>query len=204
MNLRSLLDLDLPTLADAEQRLGDLATQRRRRLTAAAALGVLAVVAELLLPQFWFALAAGAGAAFAAAVAAFDRRRSLLAGLLQVREAYRLEAVSNAGARFASLARRRRLAGWLRKIVRAAEGEELHEAYSAAAIEARVLARRERLLALASALETADTDVHPAGVAIVHRLLTRPSLSPLYNPGLDEEILDVVLYRAERCVDLAA
>ena len=38
-------------------------------------------------------------------------------------------------------------------------------------------------------------------MAIVHRMLTRPGLSPLYNPGLPEETLDEAIRRAEACVE---
>jgi hypothetical protein len=34
---------------------------------------------------------------------------------------------------------------------------------------------------------------------IVHRLLTRPGHSPLYNPDLQESRLDDLLQRAEAC-----
>ena len=204
MNLRSLLDLDLPPLADAERRLADLAGQRSRRLAAAVVLAALAVAAAVLIPQVSFPLAAGAVAAFAAGVTAVGRRRSLLSGLVQVRAAYQLRAVSEDGVRFANVDRRHRLARWLRIMVHAAEGSEQHPAYTATAIEERVLAQRERLLALAVALESPEQELHPAGVAIVHRLLTRPSLSPLYNPALGEDILEVVLHRVEACRDRTA
>jgi hypothetical protein len=36
-------------------------------------------------------------------------------------------------------------------------------------------------------------------VAIVHRLLTRPSVSPLFNPLLEERLLDDALHRVEAC-----
>jgi hypothetical protein len=197
--MRSLLDLDLPPLVDAERRLNELSSQRTRRLKGAAALTVLAAVAALVLPEFWIALVAGALAALGAAGSAFARRQALLAALLQVRDAYRLETVSRAGARFASRGRRERLALWLRKIVRAAEGGEVRAAYTAAALDGRVLVRKERLLAVAAALEDRQDELHPAGVAIVHRLLTRPSLSPLFNPELEERILDDALHRVDAC-----
>ena len=70
---------------------------------------------------------------------------------------------------------------------------------TAAALDARVLARKERLLRVAAALDGRDDELHPAGVAIVHRLLTRPSVSPLFNPQLEEQILDDALHRVEAC-----
>jgi hypothetical protein len=43
--------------------------------------------------------------------------------------------------------------------------------------------------------------VHPASVALVHQLLTRPGLSPLYNIGLQEDVLDLALHRVEAGVE---
>jgi len=199
MRLRSLLDLDLPPLVDAERLLGELRDQRTWRLAGAVVMMALAVAAVVALPQVWLVPAAGALAALATAGIAFDRRRTLLEALLQVREAYRLEEVSEAGTRFATRERRTRLAGWMRDIVGAAEGREVRVAYTAAALDARVLARKERLLRVAAALDGRDDALHPAGVAIVHRLLTRPSISPLFNPQLEERILDDALHRVEAC-----
>jgi hypothetical protein len=114
-----------------------------------------------------------------------------------------MEPVAHAGARFASHARRVRLARWLRDIVGTAEHCVVSASYPTLAIEERVLGRKQRLLALATALEARDRPLHPAGVAITHRMLTRPGLSPLYNPGLPEETLDETLHRIERCIELS-
>ena len=197
--MRSLLDLDVPPLADAERKLAELSRQRRARLLSTAALGVLAVAAALVVPQLGFVLLAGAFAALVTAAVALSRRRALLGTLLQVREAYGLDAVSQAGTRFASRERRGRLASGLRRIVVAAEEQQPRPGYTATALELRVLARKERLLAVATALEDRDEALHPAGVAIVHRLLTRPPVSPLFNPALDELALDDALHRIEAC-----
>jgi len=75
--MRSLLDLDLPPLVDAERRLDELSSQRSGRLKGAAALTILAVVTALFLPEFWIALMAGALAALGAAGSAFARRQAL-------------------------------------------------------------------------------------------------------------------------------
>jgi hypothetical protein len=200
MRLRSLLDLDLPPLVEAERLLAELSRQRTLRLAGAAGLAAAAGVAVWLLPRMWaVAAVAGAAAALVLSLVALDRRRSLLAGLVQVRDAYRLEEVARAGTRFATSARRRRLAGWMRDIVGAAEGRRVRAPYTASVLDDRVLARRDRLLAVARALEQREGELHPAGVAIVHRLLTRPSTSPLFNPMLDEQVLDDTLHRVEAC-----
>ena len=195
--MRSLLDVELPPLPEAEERLATLRRQERARLAGAFILTVLAGAAVPVSAELWPALGAGAVAAVATGAAAFDRRHALLTALLRVREAYRLDAVRVAGVRFASLARRRRLAAWLRKVVRLAEGDDGAVGYDAGALDDRVLARRERLLALAEALESPSRDVHPASVALIHCLLTRPPSSPLYNPGIDADVLDLALHRAE-------
>jgi hypothetical protein len=198
--VRSLLDLNLPPLVDAERQLAELSDQRTQRLIGAVALTALAVGSAVVVSQLWIVLAAGAVTALVTAAWASTRRRTLLSALVQVREAYRVEAVSAAGARSATPARRERLAVGVRSIVHAAEGREGHPAYTAAALEERVLARKERLLRVAAALEGHEDELHPAGVAIMHRMLTRPSVSPLFNPALDEHTLDDALHRVEACV----
>ena len=199
MGLRSILDLDFPPLADAERRLSELSRQLRLRLLGTAALSVLALAAALVVPQLGLVLLAGASAALVTAAVALARRRALLSTLLQVREAYGLDAVSRAGTRFANRERRGRLATGLRRIVVAAEEQRPRPGYTATALELRVLARKERLLAVAASLEDHNEALHPAGVAIVHRLMTRPSVSPLFNPALDELVLDDALHRIEAC-----
>ena len=198
--MRSLLDLNLPPLVDAERQLAELSDQRTQRLIGAVALTALAAGTAAVVSQLWIVVAAGAATALITALWALARRRSLLSALVQVRDAYRVEAVSAAGERFATPARRERLAVGVRSIVRAAEGREGHPAYTAAAIQERVLARKERLLRVAAALDGEVDVLHPAGVAIMHRLLTRPSVSPLFNPALAEHTLDDTLHRVEACV----
>jgi hypothetical protein len=197
--LRTVVDRDLPPLQVAERRLADLSRQRRNRLVAAVALALLAVAVGLAYPQVGIALALGAIAALVAATAAVIERRTLLANLIPVRGAYRIESVSRAGRRFANPGRRRRLAESLRAAVRDAEDGAPHTAYTVAPLGERVLERRGRLLGLGDALDGDEADLHPAGVVIVHRLLTRPGHSPLYNPDLDESRLDDLLQRAEAC-----
>jgi hypothetical protein len=198
--VRSLLDLNLPPLVDAERQLAELSAQRTQRLIGAVALAALAVGAAIISSQLWIVLAAGAVAALAMALWALARRRSLLSALVQVRDAYRVEAVSAAGTRFATAARRERLAAGVRSVVDASEGRQRHPAYTAAALAERVAARKERLLRVAAALDGEADALHPAGVAIMHRLLTRPSVSPLFNPALEEHTLDDALHRVEACV----
>jgi len=197
--LRTVVDRELPPLQVAERRLADLSRQRRNRLIAAVALAVLAVAVGLAYPRVGIALAVGAIAAVAAAVAAVSQRRALLANLMPVREAYRIDSVSRAGRLFANPGRRRRLAESLRAAVRDAEDGTRRTAYTVAPLGERVLERRGRLLALGDALDGDEADLHPAGVVSVHRRLTRPGHSPLYNPDLAESRLDDLLQVVEAC-----
>jgi hypothetical protein len=129
------------------------------------------------------------------------RRRELIAALLRERDAYAIDDVRREGARFANVARRRRLGAWLRKLVRIAETDELPPSINLRVLDERVRPRRDRLLRIADALEAEDRPIHPASVALLHQLLTRPPLSPLYNPGLDEDLLDLALHRIEAGVE---
>jgi hypothetical protein len=82
-----------------------------------------------------------------------------------------------------------------------ANGEELPASASVRVIPERVEPERARLLRIADALEDDERPIHPASVALMHRLLTRPGLSPLYNPGLEADLLTLALHRVEAGVD---
>lgn len=199
-----MLDFEQGSVRDAEDRLAALRKQRREGFAGALLLPMLAAAAFFYLPfEVPVGFMAGTLAAVGLIAIATDRRRQLMAELIQRHEAYCLEPVARAGTRFASPARRERLAAWLRDIVRTADQCEVSSSYTTLAIEERVLCRRRQLLDLAAALETPDLSLHPAGVAITHRMLTRPGISPLYNPGLPERTLDDTLRRIERCIQTA-
>ena len=53
----------------------------------------------------------------------------------------------------------------------------------------------------ADAFEDDAREVHPACVALLHQVLTRPGVSPLYNIGLHEDLLDLALHRVEAGID---
>ena len=197
--LRTVVDRDLPPLQVAERRLADLARRRRNRLVAAAALALLAVAVGLAYPQIGIALAVGAIAALVAAAAALIERRGLLAKLIPVRGAYRIESVSRAGRRFANPGRRQRLAQSLRAAVRDAEDGAPHTAYTVAPLGERVLERRERLLALADALDGDEADLQPAGVVIVQPAADEARPLAALQPGPPESRLDDLLLRVEAC-----
>jgi hypothetical protein len=203
MPLKSVLERDAPRSPEAEAKLVVL-RQQARDFAIAAGLGAGGTaIAVAVAPQLAVALAAAAVLMIVLTGRSLWRRRELLNALLLDREAYSLEAVRDRATRFITLERRRRLGKWARTIVMVAKGEELPASASVRVLADRVLPRHERLLRIADALEDDDRPVHPASVALMHRLLTRPGLSPLYNPGLDEDLLDLALHRVEAGVDRA-
>jgi hypothetical protein len=201
MALKSVLEQDAPRSPEAEAKLVVL-RQQARDFGIASLLGVagtaLAVAAA---PHLAFALVAATVLTLVLSGRSLWRRRELLSALLLDRDAYSIEAVRDRATRFATPERRRRLGKWARTIVEVARGEELPASASVRVLPDRVLPRHECLLRIADALEDDDRPVHPASVALLHRLLTRPGLSPLYNPGLDEDLLDLALHRVEAGVD---
>jgi hypothetical protein len=197
MALRSVLEHSVAPTSEAERRLKDLHRRAREMAVSGLVLTAATIPAAVIIPPLGIALGTGAAAAFALALLARSRRRSLLLALLGNRDAYWIEAVQHEGICFSSADRRQRLARWLRSVVGFADGAERLPAYSAISLTDRVLARRERLLSIADAFEATDHPVHPASVVLVHQLLTRPGSSPLYNPGLDDELLDFALNKVE-------
>jgi hypothetical protein len=89
----------------------------------------------------------------------------------------------------------------LRTLVAVADGQEPPPSATVRAIDERVRQRRERLLHLADAVENDIRNIHPASIALLHQVLTRPGLSPLYNPGLEEDLLDLALHRVEAGIE---
>lgn len=194
---RSLLDTDRGNIAGAERFLAELAADCRLRLRVAVAAAALGAAAFVLYPGLRVGIAVAVVGALVLPLATRLRRRALLAELVRDRRAYSIAAVREAGERFADPRRRGRLAAWLRVVVRRADGEDSHVGCTAPSLDERVRPRRERLLAIADALEAPDRPPHPASTALVHALLTRPPSSPLYNAGLDEDVLDLSLHRIE-------
>jgi hypothetical protein len=201
MPLRSVLERELPPPREAELKLEAFRAQARDfALASALALAgtVVAIVAE---PRLAPVLAAATVAMLLLAGRSRWRRHELLTILLPARHAYSIDAVRSQAARFATGVRRRRLGSWLRKVVAVAAGEEHPPSANVRVIDARVRPRRERLLRLADAFEDDAREIHPASVALLHQLLTRPGVSPLYNPGIQEDLLDLALHRVEAGVE---
>jgi hypothetical protein len=199
--LKSVLERDLPPSREAELKLGALRAQARDFGVACALSLVGAVVMVAIDQRLALALAAGAAATLLLAVRSTWRRRELLVLLLSDRNAYSIDAVRRQATRFATPSRRHRLGAWLRNLVAVADGQEFPASTQIRPLDARVRPRRERLLKLAAAFEDDFRDVHPASVALLHQVLTRPSLSPLYNNGLQEDLLDLALHRVEAGIE---
>lgn len=201
MALRSVLEREVPPSQESELKLGALAAQSRDYAVAALVGFVGAPFALVAQRQLGLAIVAAAIAAAVLGLRSRLRRRELLALLMRDRGAYEIEAVRNEGERFANPARRHRLGAWLRNLVKVADAEGVPASLNLRAIDDRVRPRRERLLRLADAFETDARSIHPASVALLHQLLTRPPTSPLYNHGLEEDLLDLVLHRVEAGLD---
>jgi hypothetical protein len=199
--LKSVLERDLPSSREAELKLGALRAQARDFEVACCLSLVGAAIAFVVDTRLALALVAAAVAMLLLAARSLWRRRELLVMLLTDRDAYSIGAVRRQAARFATPNRRHRLGAWLRKVVAVAEGQEYPPSTSVRVIDARVRPRRERLLKLADALEDDVRSVHPASVALLHQVLTRAGLSPLYNLGLHEDLLDLALHRVEAGID---
>jgi hypothetical protein len=191
----SQLDPSGLPLQEVELRLATLRSLTRRMFAAALTLTAVAAATALVSSRVAISFGVAAAAAFIVATGARLRGRALVSRLLWVRAAYRLDVVRAAGSEFATPQRCRRLAAGLRRVVAFGDGEFALPGYIAS-LDERVLERRGRLLALAEAFES-PRPIHPASVALLHRLLTLPASSPLYNPALGEDLLDLTLHEVE-------
>ena len=199
--LKSVLERDLPPSREAEFKLGALRSQARDFGIACALSLVGALIAFAIDPRLAVALLATAVGTGALCGRSVWRRRGLLVALLSDRNSYSIDAVRRQAERFATPTRTHRLAAWLRKLVAVADGDELPASTHVRPLDARVKPRRERLLKLADALDEDARDVHPASVALLHQMLTRPALSPLYNIGLEDDLVDLALHRVEAGIE---
>lgn len=201
--LKSVLERNLPRSREAEARLDALRGQARDFGIACGLSLIGAVVAIAIDPRLTLGLAAIAVGTGVLCARSRWRRRELLVMLLIERDAYEIEAVRRHATRFATPKRRHRLGAWVRKLVAVADGEAHPPSTNVRVLDARIEPRRERLIKLADAFNDDAVEVHPASVALLHQLLTRPGLSPLYNIGLSEDLLDLALHRVEAGIAVA-
>ncbi len=199
--LKSVLERDLPRSEEAQRKLDALRGQARDFGIACVLSLVGAAIAAAIDPRLALLLAAVAFGTGVLCARALSRRRELLVLLLAERDAYSIDAVRRQASRFATVKRRRRLGAWVRKLVAVADGEQHPPSTNIRVLDARVRPRRERLLKLADAFDDDGREVHPASLALLHQALTRPGFSPLYNIGLDEDLLDLLLHRVEAGIE---
>ena len=176
--LKSVVERDLPRSQEAEAKLDALRAQARDFGIACALSLVGAAVAVAIDPRvvvILVAIAVGTGVLCARAV---WRRQELVVLLLADRDAYSISAVQRRAKRFATVKRRHRLGAWVRKIVSVADGKQHPPSTTVRIIDARIRPRRDRLLKLADALDDDARQVHPASLALLHQMLTRPGFSP--------------------------
>jgi hypothetical protein len=199
--LKSVLERDLPRSEEAERKLEALRAQGRDFAVACGFSLIGVAIAVAVDQRLALALAAVAFGTAVLCARAVWRRRELIVMLLADRDAYSIAAVRRQGGRFATVKRRHRMGAWLRKIVAVADGDQHPPSTNVRVIDARVRPRRERLLKLADAFDDDGRKVHPASVALLHQMLTRPGVSPLYNVGLQEDLVDLALHRVEAGVE---
>jgi hypothetical protein len=60
---------------------------------------------------------------------------------------------------------------------------------------------RDEFLAVAFHLARPASRVHPTAVALMDRLLTNPTMSPLYNERLPVTQVRIVLHRVQQAID---
>jgi hypothetical protein len=177
---------------DLEHAAHELRRRRRRGVTAAAlavAAGAVTLPALALSTPFALALAAGGLFERVVALEAVHARRQLIARLALHPAAYELPEVAAYGTRAAALPQRARLAAWIFEIV--AEARSPHSLY----LGDRVDLVAHDLQALARELVSPGRSVAPESAVACRRLLTRMTESPLYNPGLPLEDLQLALHR---------
>lgn len=199
--LKSVLDRGLPRSQEAERKLDALRGQARDFGIACALSVVGTVVAVAIDPRLGLALAAAAVATGVLCFRAIYRRRELLSLMMSERDAYSIEAVRRRASRFATPERRHRLGAWVGKVVAVADGTQTPPSTTVRVLDARVKPRRERLLKLADAFNDDAREIHPTSIALLHQMLTRPGVSPLYNVGLEEDLLDLALHRVEAGIE---
>lgn len=169
-------------------------------LGAAAAAG--ACVPLLVLGQAPVAFAAAAGAITGGVVAAYARadRMALLARLVHQRSAYEIADVRKAAEALVTPKVRARLARSIGRLVLEADGFEPADPQLAPCYS-RVREYRDEFLAVAFHLARPASRVHPTAVALVDRLLSHATMSPLYNERLPATQVRIVLHRVQQAID---
>jgi hypothetical protein len=169
-------------------------------LGASAAAG--AAVPLVLLGQTPVAVAAAAGAIAGGVVAAYARadRMALIARLVHQRSAYEIADVAKAAEALVTPQVRARLARSIGRLVLEADGFEPADPKLAPSYS-RVREYRDEFVAVAFHLARPASRVHPTAVALVDRLLSHPTMSPLYNERLPATQVRIALHRVQQAID---
>jgi hypothetical protein len=175
---------------------------RARDAILGAAAAAAASMPLLLLGQAPVAFAAAAGAITGGVVAAYARadRMALLARLVHQRSAYEIADVRKAAEALVTPKVRARLARSIGRLVLEADGFEPADPKLAPSYT-RVREYRDEFLAVAFHLARPASRVHPTAVALVDRLLSHPTMSPLYNERLPATQVRIVLHRVQQAID---
>ncbi len=178
-----------------------LRSRARDALTGTAAAAG-ASVPLVVLGQMPVAVASFAGAIAGAVVCAYARadRTALLARHVHQRSAYEIADVAKAAEALVTPEVRGRLARSIGRLVLEADGFEpadprLTPSYS------RVREYRNEFLAVAFHLARPTSRVHPTAVAMMDRLLTHATMSPLFNERLPVTQVRVALQRVQLAID---
>ena len=180
----------------------DRLTARTRDAVVGAAAAAGAAVPLLVLGQPSVAAAAAAGAIAGGVVAAYARadRMALVARLVHQRSAYQIAEVAKAAEALVTPQVRIRLAHVIGRFVLEADGFEPADPKLAPSYT-RVREYRDEFLAVAFHLARPASRVHPTAVALMDRLLTNPTMSPLYNERLPVTQVRIVLHRVQQAID---
>jgi hypothetical protein len=175
---------------------------RARDALTGAAVAAGASVPLLVLGPMSVAVASFAGAVAGGVVCAYARadRTALLARLVHQRSAYEIADVAKAAEALVTPQVRTRLAASIGRLVLEADGFEpadprLTPSYS------RVREYRDEFLAVAFHLARPASRVHPTAVALMDRLLTHATMSPLFNERLPVTQVRVALHRVQMAID---
>ncbi len=147
-------------------------------------------------------LAATAGALAGGVVCLYARadRSALIARLVRQRSAYEIADVRRAAAVLVTPVTRTKMAAVIGRLVLEADGFEPSGA-ALAPCYSRIREYRDEFIAVAFHLARPASKVHPTAVALLDRLLTHATMSPLFNERLPATQVRVALHRAQLAIN---
>jgi hypothetical protein len=178
---------------------------RCRDAVAGAAVAFVAGGALLIWGEGRVAFPAFAGALAGVVVCAYARadRTALITRLVHQRSAYEIAEVARAAEALVTPQARSRLAAAIGRLLLEADGiEPASPAF--APCYSRIREYRREFIAVAFHLASPSSRVHPSAAALVTRLLTHASMSPLYNEMLPAQQVRTALHRVLGAITVAA